>query len=255
MADSRPVRLRAEYRDHLDAYTRDVVAMCDRARLGMLRATRALLEQDLEAAEEALNDADSLQELVQRCEERAIALLARQSPVATDLRQVMSYVHIESDLARMGALGKLVAKIARQHHPAAALPPEVAARVFDLAAAVDVLASRVRPLVATPQVEVALSLPELDKTVDTIAQELTALATSDDWPFTHREAVETALIARFYERFADHCVAIGNRIMFMVTGLRPNEYAAQRDAADPDSAAHAERIAVLERRFALREES
>ena len=64
MADSRPVRLRAEYRDHLDAYTRDVVAMCDRARLGMLRATRALLEQDLEAAEEALNDADSLQELV-----------------------------------------------------------------------------------------------------------------------------------------------------------------------------------------------
>ena len=62
------------------------------------------------------------------------------------------------------------------------------------------------------------------------------------------------MIARFYERFADHCVAIGNRVMFMVTGLRPAEYAAQRDTADPESASHAERIAVLERRFALREQ-
>ena len=254
MADNRPIRLRAEYRDHLDAYTRDVVAMCDLARLGMLHATRALLEQDLEASEEALNDADRLHELEQQCEDRAIALLARQNPVASDLRQVMSYMHIASDLARMGGLGKLVAKIARQHDPLGALPPDVAPRAHDLAAAADAMASHARQLVAGPQVEVALSLPELDKDVDTIAVELTTLATSDDWPFTHRQAVETAMIARFYERFADHCVAIGNRVMFMVTGLRPAEYAAQRDTADPESASHAERIAVLERRFTLREQ-
>ncbi|GJO01591.1 hypothetical protein NJB1907f44_49480 [Mycobacterium marinum] len=44
-----------------------------------------------------------------------------------------------------------------------------------------------------------------------------------EWKYGVATGVETALLARFYERFADHAVEVGRRVIFMVTGVLPSE--------------------------------
>lgn len=245
-AQQAQVKLRLEYRELLGDYTRDIAEMCELARLAMLHASRALGGQDLEAAENAMTESDKLIDVHLRCEDRAMLLLSRQNPVATDLRQVLAYIHMERNLTRMGNLAKLVAKIARQHHPSPALPDDVLADIIDMAQLCDQMAARAAALIATPKVKDALDLVTEDEPIDAAARSLTAEASGEDWPYTNRDAVETALICRYYERFADHCVDIGRHIIFMVTSMRPNEL--------PEfcSPAQAEELAELERRFSLR---
>lgn len=248
MAAKVPTPLRAAYRRNLEAYTSDMLAMAKLSASAMRHASAALLELDLEAAEEAMTESDQLIALHRRCEDRAMGLLARQNPVATELRQVLSYVHVEGDLMRMGNLGKLVAAIARQHHPEAAVPEGVRGDVVKLAHATLALAERTIDLITAPSVTEALALPGADDPVDALAHELTYRTLADDWPHSTRAAVELALLCRYYERFADHCVRIGRRVVFMVTGEQAADFAVHFDPADQEQAEH---IAVLEERFAL----
>lgn len=222
MADNaagRPgTRLRTEFRGALDAYQSDILEMAELARLNLANASAALLDQDLEAAEEALTGSDIAVEVHRRCEDRALVLLARQSPVASDLRQVLAYIHIETDLERMSNLAKLVAKISRQHHPEQVLPDDVVQRVRDMAGAAEEMAARVVELIASGE-PASVELVTMDDVVDDCARELARL-TCGDWPHSARQAVELALICRYYERFADHCVAIARQVDFMVHGRR-----------------------------------
>ncbi|WP_284523303.1 phosphate signaling complex PhoU family protein [Corynebacterium aquatimens] len=192
--------------------------MCELARVNLLHATRALLDQDLEAAEDALTGSDTAVEIHCRCEDRALKLLARQSPVASDLRRVLAYIHIETDLERMSNLAKLIAKVARQHHPSPALPDDVTDRVRDMATAAERMAGRASELIATGELATD-ELVALDDTVDNTARDLTRL-TCGNWDHSSRQAVELALICRYYERFADHCVAIARQVDFMANGPR-----------------------------------
>lgn len=245
---SQQVRLRLEYRELLDDYTRDVVEMCGLARRAMLHASRSMVTQDLEAAESAMTESDKVIEIHRRCEDRALLLLALQNPVATDLRQVLSYIHMERDITRMGNLAKLVAKVARQHHPKPSFPTEILETITRMAEACDHMAGDAGRLIATPKVADAQALAVADEAVDTASRGLVSWATGPEWAFGNRAAVEIALVARYYERFADHCVGIGRHVVFMVTGLRPEEteLAALDAAENPD-------IAELERRFSLRQ--
>lgn len=217
------IELRTEYRRILEAYTADMVAMCELARCAMLHASRAIMSQDLEAAENAMTESDKFAEIHQRCEERALLLLARQSPVASELRQVLAYIHMERDITRMGNLAKLIAKTARQHHPNPAFPDEILATVGEMADACDHMAAAAEHLIAEPDADAAASLASQDEAVDTASRGLSARAASDGWPYSNRAAVESALIARYYERFADHCVSVGRHIVFMVTGERAED--------------------------------
>lgn len=240
-AESQQVRLRLEYRELLEGYTRDVVQMCSLARLAMLHASRAVVGQDLEAAENAMTESDKIIEIHRRCEDRALLLLARQNPVATDLRQVLSYINMERDITRMGNLAKLVAKVARQHHPEPAFPSDVMETITVMAEACDQMAADAGRLIAAPKVAQARELAEADEAVDAASRGLVSRATGPQWPHGNRAAVEIALVARYYERFADHCVGIGRHLIFMVTGVRPEEQELEElDAPE------------LERRFSLR---
>lgn len=92
----------------------------------MRRATEALLQGDLGLAGRVIVDAEEIATMSARAEEKAFVLLALQSPVAADLRTVVSSIQIAADVERMGALAAHIAKIARRRHPRRALPEVVA---------------------------------------------------------------------------------------------------------------------------------
>ena len=225
-------RMRTVFRSELDDFSHDLIAMCDSVRLSMEMASTALLDASLQDAEEALSMADSLETRRQRCEERAVQLLALEAPVASDLRQVLSSIDIVEDFDRMAALSMHIAKAARRRHPKRAIPDDVVDHFKEYARLVDEMAQKTRELLVDPDADVALVLSRDDDAVDEINNALLFILTEEEWEVTIQEAVDTALLSRFYERWADHCVNVAARIIFLTTGLMPEEYQSDRSKQD-----------------------
>src|SRR5262245_34778414 len=136
--------MRAEFQADLAEISVLLVAMADEVRDAMRRATKALLEADAVTAEGVVTGDEAVDHLQREIEEKVYALLARQAPVASDLRLVVSALHIAADFERMGDLAKHVAKTALRRHPARAVPEELAGTIRDMAAVADRLRSEER---------------------------------------------------------------------------------------------------------------
>lgn len=98
----------------------------------MGRATGALLDADLQAAESVISAEDQVEEFQRDLESRAIAVLALQQPVATDLRVVVTSLRMSADLERCGVLAQHVAKLARRRYPEQAVPRDLRRTILEM---------------------------------------------------------------------------------------------------------------------------
>ena len=117
--------MRDAYQEQLTTLGDALADMCLQTAEAMDNATRALLEADLQLAEQVIADDAAIDDLRAAAEEKAFGLLALQAPVATDLRVVVSAIHVAGDIERMGDLALHVAQAARRRHPQTVLPDEV----------------------------------------------------------------------------------------------------------------------------------
>ncbi len=150
-----------------------------------------------------------------------VRLLALQQPVAGDLRKIVGSLHVGADIERMGALAVHVANIARLRHPEQALPDEVRESFTEMSHVAVQLARTAREVLLSPDAEKAAQLREKDDVVDTRHRQLFAVLIDREWRSGVCSAVDVALLGRFYERFADHAVEIGRRVVFEATGGLP----------------------------------
>lgn len=187
----------------------------------MERATQSLLQADLAVAEQVISDYDKLEALSHNGEQRALSLLALQAPVATDLRSVISGIQIVADIQRMGALTLHVAQATRRRHPNHVLPEEVNGYFSEMGKIAVSLAGQAQEVLETRNLELASTLSQEDDAMDDLHKHLFTLMMDRDWKHSAGEAVDVALLGRFYERFADHAVEIGRRVTFLVTGHLP----------------------------------
>lgn len=94
--------MRTDFRQQLESLQADLGAMCALAGDAVGRATRGLLEVDAETAREVAHDIERLRFLHNTVERRTLGILARQAPVAGDLRRVVTAIHVAADADRMG---------------------------------------------------------------------------------------------------------------------------------------------------------
>jgi phosphate transport system protein len=214
--------MRTAYRDDLAALRRQLADMCGLATAAMDLASQALLQADLELAEQVIADHGYIADKWRATEERAVRLLALQQPVAGDLRKVVCALHVGADIERMGALAVHVANIARLRHPDHAVPDEVRGLFAEMADVAVQLASTAREILLSPDAEKAAQLREKDDVVDTRHRQLFTVLIDREWRNGVCSAVDVALLGRFYERFADHAVEIGRRVIFEATGGLPS---------------------------------
>lgn len=240
--------MRTAYREELDNFAHDLIVMSDTVADVMAKASRALLTAALEPAEDAISMSDELEEVRERCEERAVELLALENPMAKELRQVVSSIYIVEDFHRMGELAQHIAKSARRRHPEYVVPKPYLGYFEEMARLVKDLASRTREILVDSNADVALELRADDDAIDDINHHLLSMLTQREWPETTRTAVEIALLSRFYERYADHCVNVAARVVFLTTGLSPDKYLRTREEARSREELEA-RFAALERQF------
>ncbi|MGS0685942.1 phosphate signaling complex protein PhoU [Nakamurella sp. GG22] len=193
-------------------------AMCQVASDLLRDATKAVLDADLTIAEQVIASDVQLDQMRSNAEKVAFELLALEAPVASDLRTVISAIWIVADLQRMGALAMHVAKAARRRHPLHAVPAEVRPIIERMGRVGVHLADQAGVVLRERDVELARQLEVEDDLMDDLQKELFVALLDPAWRHGVGPAVDIALLARFYERFADHAVSVARRVVFLVTG-------------------------------------
>jgi phosphate transport system protein len=214
--------MRTAFHEQLDSLTEALSEMCGLAGLAMERATQALLQADLLLAEQVISEHDHLTRMQAKAEESAFVLLALQSPVAGDLRVVVGSMQNVADAERMGGLALHVAKIARRRHPEHALPEEVNGYFAEMGTIAVDLGNSAKDVVLSRDPEKAAQISRDDDAMDQLHRHLFTLLMDKEWTHGVASAVDITLLGRFYERFADHAVQIGRRVIFQVTGEAQN---------------------------------
>jgi phosphate transport system protein len=215
--------MRTVFHEKLDELTVQLGRMCGQAGLAMKNATRALIDADLSAAEQVISDHDQMVAKRASAEQAAFALLALQQPVAGDLRAVFSAIQIIADTERMDALAVHVAKIARLRYPDHAVHGEVRDCFIEMGRLAVGLGESAQEVLLTSDPAEGAHLREQDTAMDDLYRRLFSLLMSPTWQHGIPAAVDTALLGRFYERFADHAVEVGRRVVFIATGTLPAE--------------------------------
>jgi phosphate transport system protein len=210
--------MRTAFQEQLHALTADIAELCGSAGAAMERATQALLQADLVLAEEVIADHDAFTLQIKKTEEAAIMLLALQSPVAGDLRLVISSLSNLADVDRMGALALHVAKLTRRRHPSKALPEEVNGYFTEMGRIAVDIGNSVKDVVESGDPDRAAQLDDDDDDMDHLHRHLFSVLMDREWKHGVAAAVDVTLLGRYYERFADHAVEIGRRVIFQTTG-------------------------------------
>ncbi|RAG84294.1 phosphate transport system regulatory protein PhoU [Streptacidiphilus pinicola] len=210
--------MRDAYREELAEITDGLEQMALIAASAIGRATTALLDADLQLAETVIAADDRLDQLQRDLEERAIAVLARQQPVATELRTVVTALRISAELERSGDLALNVAKLARRRFPDHAVPHELHATVLEMGHVAQRLMAKAADVIATRELKTALELEGDDDAMDDLHRALFRRLMDDRWQHGVEDAVDVTLAGRFYERFADHAVSVAKRVVYLVTG-------------------------------------
>ncbi|MDF8265544.1 phosphate signaling complex protein PhoU [Luteipulveratus flavus] len=210
--------MRDAFHENLDRISDELVEMTTMVGQAIERATTALLDADLSVAESVIAADDDIDEVRRQVDDRCVDLLARQQPVATDLRMVVTAMHMASDIERMGDLARHVAKVARRRYPSGAVPDDVAEIISAMENVAKRLVAKTGAAIADKDVHAAIEIAKDDDEMDELHRTIFNTLLSGEWSHGTESAVNLTLISRYYERFGDHAVAVADRIVYLVTG-------------------------------------
>jgi phosphate transport system protein len=213
--------MRDAYHEELDAISASLVEMANMVGSAISRATTALLDADLTLAEMVIAADEAVDELYRSTEERAFDLMARQQPVASDLRVLVTSLRMVADLERMGDNAVHVAKIARRRYPSSAVAPQLRPTVLKMGHIAEEIVAKTANVIAQRDIELAAELERDDDVMDELHKKLFTLILDAQWEGGVEAVVDVTLAGRYYERFADHAVSVARRVVYLVTGERP----------------------------------
>ncbi|WP_300012174.1 phosphate signaling complex protein PhoU [Pseudonocardia sp.] len=196
--------------------------MCTHAAGSLQQATSALLECRERLAARVIGREAELAALCARVEEVATDALLFHSPVAGDLRAVVSTIRSAGDIDRMGRLALHVAQTAQRRSPQPVLPPEVREDFAEMGRLAVQLALKAADVARSHNVLQAVELDADDDAMDALHRHMFEVLMDQGWPHGVGAAVDITLLARYYERFADHAVAVARETVYAVTGQEPD---------------------------------
>ena len=214
--------MRDSFHDDLDGIGVSLIEMGHLVSKAMQRATTALLTADLNIAEEIISEDDAIDAMQHDIESRAINLMARQQPVAGDLRTLVTSLRMSADLERMGDFAHHVAKLTRMRYPASAVPPELVLTLQEMGNITNRITDKAISVIESRNLEAALQLEKDDDEMDILHRRLFEILLDDSWPYGIETAIDMTLLGRYYERCSDHAVSIARRVYYLVTGEYAN---------------------------------
>jgi phosphate transport system protein len=210
--------MRNAFHDELDGIGTTLLQMAGLAKIAMNDATSALLTVDLGMAEKVIAADNVIDDIQHELDARTINLIARQQPVANDLRTLVTSLRMSADLERMGDLAHHVAKQARMRYPNSAVPAELVPTITAMGLVANKIVDKLSSVMEHRDTVRALEIETDDDEMDKLHRDLIGVLLSKDWSHGVETAIDMTLLGRYYERFADHAVSIARRVYFSVTG-------------------------------------
>ena len=182
------------------------------------KATQAFNESNVSLAETVIAEDDRIDAAAVELDELAIQILARQQPVARDLRIVVSALRVSASLERMGDIAEHIAQLTRMRFPERAIPKGLK-NTFLRMGELDVeISRRLAVLLRTEDLEVADEIRNADDAIDELHVSVFEKVLSDSWQGEPSATVDATLASRYHERFADHAVSIAKKVVYLATG-------------------------------------
>lgn len=186
--------------------------------LSIEHATRAFNESNVSLAETVIAEDDKIDAAAAELDELAINILARQQPVARDLRIVVSALRISASLERMGDMAEHIAQLARYRFPDKVVPKSLRPTFAEMGALDVKIARMLVDLLKSEDLAVAEAIRNEDDKVDALHLAVFDKVLGETWKGAAVDTVDATLASRYHERFADHAVSIAKKVQYLATG-------------------------------------
>lgn len=210
--------IRSAYQDELDGVSQSLVDLTGMVTASMVKASKAVQTADLALAEEVIVSDVNIDVFQHELDARIIDIIARQQPVASDLRALVTAMRMSADLERMGDLAHHIAKVARLRHPDSAIPEALRLPFTEMGHVAEKLSIMVGNVITTRDTEMALQVEREDDEMDDLHKKVIGSIIKEDSALTLESAIDLTLLGRYYERYADHAVSVARRVYYLVTG-------------------------------------
>jgi phosphate transport system protein len=210
--------IRSVFQDELDGVSQTLLDLANMVSESMGKATDSILNVDLKVAEEVIKADERIDTVQHDLDARIIDIIARQQPVASDLRALVTALRMSADLERMGDLAHHVAKVTRLRHPNSAIPSETMAIVSTMGRVAQAMATKTGVVIATRDTDLSREVERDDDQMDDLHRKLISTIIAMNWDKGVEGAIDLTLLGRYFERYADHAVSISKRVYFLVKG-------------------------------------
>ncbi len=210
--------MREVFHQSLEDVQSRLVEIAELVTVAIDKATQAFGTSDVALAEEVIEADAVIDEKAIALDELAIEILARQQPVARDLRIVVSALRISASLERMGDIAEHIAQLTRMRFPERAIPKGLKG-TFTKMGQLDVeVARKLTELLHTQDLRLAEEIRNDDDQIDELHVGVFEKVLSDSWQGETSATVDATLASRYHERFADHAVSISKKVAYLATG-------------------------------------
>jgi len=210
---------RIAYHREMDGLTSGILRLGALACETIPRSTEALLSGNLSDSQAVIDSDDEVDSLAAELDEQCLLIMARQSPMAGELRRLVTCIHMISEIERSADLMINVSKASRRMF-GQALTPQIRGLIASMSKEANKLLRLSLDCFADGNVSLAAALGDIDDELDQLNRDMVEAIFSPEGQQSIElsSAVQLALIARYYERVGDHAVNIGERVIYMVTG-------------------------------------
>jgi len=224
----RCVGMREVFHQSLEDVQGRLVEIAELVTVAIDKATRAFGTSDVALAEEVIEADSIIDEKAIALDELAIEILARQQPVARDLRIVVSALRMSASLERMGDIAEHIAQLTRMRFPERAIPKGLKSTFLKMGELDVEVARQLTELLRTQDLAVTEQIRNADDEIDDLHVSVFEKVLSDSWQGEAAATVDATLASRYHERFADHAVSVAKKVAYLSTG----DWTTSTDAID-----------------------
>lgn len=225
--------MREVFQQELHEVQSRLVEIAELVAVSIEGAVHAFNESDVARAEQVIENDNRIDGLTVELDELAITILARQQPVARDLRIVVSALRISASLERMGDMAEHIAQLARSRFPERAVPKGLRSTFAEMGRLDVQIARKLAELLRTEDIELAEQIRDEDDVIDDLHLSVFDKVLGETWKGETAATVDATLASRYHERFADHAVSISKKVQYLATGDWSAESVTTLPAAEP----------------------
>jgi phosphate transport system protein len=210
--------MREVFQQELSEVQGRLVELAKLVEVAITRATEAFSNSDINLAEQVIEDDIYIDELAISLDELSIQILARQQPVARDLRTVVGALRMSSSLERMGDMADHIAQLARFRFPEKVIAKGLRGTFKKMGERdVEIIGKLVR-LLETQDLAIYEEMRDIDDIIDSLHLSVFDKVLGETWKGTPVDTVDATLASRYHERFADHAISIAKKVKYLSTG-------------------------------------